>query len=92
MTAVADARIEQMNEAIVVDHVRQQLLTDRPTRFVIRRRDTGVFYHSIGPCGQRWSGSPDEAQRFEFVTVATATILFHLDEAIEAFDIVAVGA
>lgn len=85
-----DRRIEQMNQAIVVDHVRTQLLTDRPTRYVIRRRDTGVFFHSIGPCGQRWVGGPDEAQRFEFVTIATATILFHLDEALESFDIVPV--
>lgn len=89
--AATDARIAVMNEAIVVDHVRQQLVDARGQRHVIRRRDTGVFFHSIGPCGQRWVGGPDEAQRFEFVTIATATILFHLDEALESFEIVPVS-
>jgi len=88
--AEEDAKIAKINEAIVVDHVRTKFLESRRQQFVIRRKAEGLYYRGHGAGGPRWCGDQEHAERFEFVTIATATILFRLDEAIEDFEIVTV--
>lgn len=86
---MTESNIEARNEAIVLAATRETLQPEPRTDYVIRHRQTRLFWHSSGTLGDLWGGL-SRARRYDSMSVAYCAALFECREPDGAWDVVAV--